>query len=139
MSMPRCLPSIRGWIALLVPLLGGLLFLALIPDRFIESGVGKWIGGRVSLLAWVSGGLLIVVSLGACLEAFRRGSAADRVVASVAALLTLWLIGQYLELFLLPVRRPPNQAASGNGAIASLFDTERPWRAAPEQRCYAQA
>ena len=137
MSMQRCFPSIRGWVALLVPLLGGLLFLALIPDRFIESGVGKWIGGSVSLLAWVSGGLLIVVSLGTCLEAIRRGSAADRVLACVAALLTLWLIGQYLELFLLQVRRPPNQAASGNGAIASLFHAGRLGRAVPKQQCSA--
>src|SRR6185369_13145614 len=113
MSMPRYMPSVRGWAALLLPLLGGLLFLALIPDRFIESGVGKWIGGHVSIFGLFSGALLILVSVAACIEAFRRGSAADRVVACIAALLTLLLIAQYIELFLLPVRRPPNQAASG--------------------------
>jgi len=132
MSMPRCFPSIRGWIALLVPLLGGLLFLALIPDRFIESGVGKWLGGRVSLLGWLSGGLLILLSVGACVEAFRRGSAADRVFACIAALLTFLLIEQYLELFLLPVRRPPNMSLHWTGSSRfSLFQWGGHWRLLP--------
>jgi hypothetical protein len=108
-TMPRYFPSARGWVALLLPLLGGFLFLALIPTRFTESGVGRGIWGRVSLLGWVSGGLLILVSVGACVEAFRRGSMADRVVACVAALVILWLSTQYFELFLLPVRRWPNR------------------------------
>src|SRR5260221_3041178 len=133
MSVARYIPCVRGWFAVLLPLLGGFLFLALIPDRFIESGVGKWIGRRVSLLEWLAGGLLIFVSVAACFEAFRRGSMADRVIACIGTLLTLWLITQFFELFSLPVRRPPNQAASGNGAITVLFHAQRPGRAVPEQ------
>ena len=48
--------------------------------------------------------------VGVCVEAFRRGSAADRVLACIAAILTFLLIEQCLELFLLPVRRAPNMS-----------------------------
>jgi hypothetical protein len=118
------MPSVRGWAALLVPLLGGFLFLASIPERFDESGVGVWIGGRISLLGWLSGALLILVSAVACLEALRRGSSVDRVIACVAALLTFWLITQYLELFLLPVRRPPNHRAGADAGVALVLQAE---------------
>jgi hypothetical protein len=132
MSMPRYVPSVRGWVSLLLPLVGGFLFLALLPDRFIESGVGEWIGGRVPLIAWVSGGLLILVCVAACVEAFRRGSWADRVVAGIAALLTFWLIGQYLELFLQPVRRPPNHSMQRMGASGlAHLQPAGPWPLAP--------
>jgi hypothetical protein len=63
---------------------------------------------------------------------------ADRVVACVAALVILWLSTQYFELFLLPVRRWPNQPASGNGAVTLLRDAERLSRAVPEQRRWAE-
>lgn len=106
---------------MLVPLLGGFLFLASLPDRYVESGVGTWLGGRISPSAWISGGLLIFLCVAACLEAFRRGSWTDRIIACAAAPLTFWLIREFLELFLLPVRHPPNPATWGSGAIPSLL------------------
>jgi hypothetical protein len=37
------------------------------------------------------------------------------------------------------VQRQPNEAASGNGAITSLFHAERLGRAVPEPQCWTES
>jgi hypothetical protein len=137
MTKPRYFPTARGWAALLIPLVGGFLFLLSLPNRFIASRAGGFFGGPVSPLAWVLGGLVIFLSAAACIEAFRRGCWTDRIIACLATLLTFWLIREFLTVFLLPVGHPP--AASGNGAVALLFHVGRLGRAVPEQRCCAKS
>jgi bacteriorhodopsin len=105
--MSRHLPTLRGWAALLIPLVGGLVYLAMLPMRFVESGVGTFISEPVSRSAWIVGGGLILLCVAACLEAFRRGSRTDRIVLCFAALLTFWLIHEFFAFMLLPVRPSP--------------------------------
>ncbi len=81
--------------------------LATFPARLIESGVGTWIQEPVARSAWVLSGAFIVCCVGACIEAFRRGSRVDRFVGCVAALLTFSLIYEFLEFMLLKVRPTP--------------------------------
>jgi len=105
--MSRYIPSLRGWIAVLLPLVGGAAYLAFLPMRFVQSGFGTFISEPVTLPAWIIGGVLVVLCVAACLEAFRRGSRADRIAASFAAILSLWLIHEYFAFMLLPVRPSP--------------------------------
>ena len=109
MSTSQFFPTARGWVALLLPLLGGLLFSAVLPARLIESGVGTWLVKPVSPSAWSLGGLLILVCVAACVEAFRRGSRTDRIVGVLAAVLTFLFMYGFLSLVVLRVRPQPNQ------------------------------
>lgn len=105
--MTRYLPTLRGWLALLLPVVAGFVLLATFPARFIESGVGTWIQEPVAPLAWVLSGVFIVSCVGACLEAFRRGSRIDRTVLILAVLLTFSLIYQFFAFMILKVRPTP--------------------------------
>src|SRR5450759_361077 len=90
--MSRYFPTPRGWVALALPLIADFMLLATFPARFIESGVGTWISEPVAPSASILSGVLILLCVAACVEAFRRGTRADRIVMCVAALLTLGLI-----------------------------------------------
>ncbi|MCX6921691.1 MAG: hypothetical protein NT154_00500 [Verrucomicrobia bacterium] len=107
MSTFRNPPTIRGWGAVTLPLLGGYLFGGHIPPEFVESGRGTFLTERVPVGVWILGGLIILLCAAGCLEAFRRGCWADRAIACIGALLTFWLLGEYCELLLLPVRPSP--------------------------------
>ncbi len=107
MNASRNPPTVRGWSALILPLLGGILFLALIPMRFVESGRGTFLSERVPLGVWILGGVVILACAAGCLEAFRRGSWRDRLIACVGALLTFWLLREYCQLLVLPVKAFP--------------------------------
>src|SRR5438445_1934827 len=100
MSMSRYSPTVRGWVALLLPLSGAVLFPALLPARFIESGVGTWLAEPVSPFAWGLGGLLMLTCVAACVEAVRRGSRTDRVFSCIAAVFSYLLIYEYFDLFM---------------------------------------
>ena len=105
--MPRYVPTLRGWLALILPLLGGFSFLAMLPARFIQSGWGEFIAAPIAPSVCLFGGALGLVCVAACVEAFRRGSLADRVVCCVGSLVTLWLLQEFFWLMLLPVQRSP--------------------------------
>lgn len=104
--MCRYLPTLRGWVALALPIISGLVLAAIFPARGIESGVGTWIDKPVAPLAWVLGGLLILLCLGFCVEAFRRGNLPDKIILLLAALFTLGLIWQFFEFMTLRVKHP---------------------------------
>ena len=104
--MSRYLPTLRGWVALTLPIISGLTLAFVFPARFIESGVGTWIAEPVSPSAWVLAGLLILLCVGSCVETFRRGSLPDKVVLLLAALFTLGLAWQVFEFMTLRVRHP---------------------------------
>jgi len=87
-----------------LPLGGGFIYLSIIPTRFHQSGYGEFISGRISPFQWLIGGALVFACVAACIETFRRGSRADRVMGCFASLLTLWLISEFFSLVLLPVR-----------------------------------
>jgi len=105
--MSRYLPTLRGWAALVLPLVGNFLLLAIFPARFIESGVGVSIADPVAPSAWILGGVLILLCVAVCVEALRRGSHADRIVACLAALLTLGLICAFFGFMFMRVRPSP--------------------------------
>ncbi len=48
-----------------------------------------------------------LLCVGACVEAFRRGSRADAIVLLLAALLTFWLMREFFEFIFLRVRPVP--------------------------------
>jgi len=105
--MTRYLPTSRGWAALLTASLGGGIYGFMVPVRYVQSGFGTFLGEPVSPAEWVSGGVLIFLCVAACLEAFRRGSRVDRIVACVAGLLTFLFVREFLSLLFLPVRQAP--------------------------------
>ena len=107
MTTLRNPPTVRGWSALILPLLGGFLFLELIPMRFVESGRGTFLSERIPLGVWVLGGAVILACAAGCVEAFRRGSWKDRLIACIGALLTFWLLREYCQLLVMPVRPSP--------------------------------
>ena len=102
--MPRYLPTFRGWIALALPLVGGFVFVTLLPVRYTESGVGTWIAKPVEPSAWAFGGVVLVICASACFEAFRRGSPADKVASIVAAILTVSFLREFCALTLMHVK-----------------------------------
>jgi len=83
------------------------VLLATFPARLIESGVGTWIQEPVAPSVWILSGAFILICVGACIEAFRRGSRTDKIVLCLAALLTFGLIYQFFEFMLLRVRPTP--------------------------------
>jgi hypothetical protein len=105
--MTRSLPTLRGWVALTLPLLAGLVLLAILPARFIESGVGTWILQPVEPSTWILSALMVFLCVAACLEALRRGSRIDKILLVVAIPLTYWLINEVLSFTLLRVRPTP--------------------------------
>jgi hypothetical protein len=102
--MRRYLPTFRGWIALVLPLVGGSIFVTLLPVRYVESGVGTWIAHPVEPSAWVFGGVTLVICALGCLETFRRGSRADKAAFCVAMLLTLCLLWEFCAVTLMQVK-----------------------------------
>jgi hypothetical protein len=128
--MSRFFPTLRGWIAFLLAAFGFLCFPSLRPAIFVESGVGTFLMEPVTPLTYFTGGVLIVVALLASIEAFRRGSRADKVFAFISVLLTVGLAVQYFQLFVLSVHRSsPNHAlqptrvhASGSAVAAHILN-----------------
>jgi hypothetical protein len=105
--MSRYYPTIRGWLALSVSVIGSCFYPAVLPARLVESGVETWLSESVTIGQWVLGGVLVLSSAALCLEAFRRGSRGDKVAACVASVFAIWLAFAFLELFSLRVRPVP--------------------------------
>jgi len=108
--MTRYLPTLRGWIAFVLSAFAILYFPVLRPALFVESGVGTSVMERVTPTVWVTGAVLIVICLAASVEAFRRGSRADKWFAGISLLLTIGLAVQYFELATLSIHKSPNPA-----------------------------
>ena len=98
------LPTVRGWVALLLPVVGGSVLMATFPARLVESGVGTSIQEPVSASAWILSAAFIGLCVSACIPAFRRGSRVDRIVASLAALLVVLLMREVVAFMVLQVR-----------------------------------
>lgn len=107
--MSRHFPTLRGWIAFVLAAFAILYFPVLRPALAVVSGRGTFLIEPVTPFVWVMGGALILVCLAASVEAFRRGSRADKVCACLAALLTVALMFQYFELIVVS-RRSPNRS-----------------------------
>jgi hypothetical protein len=104
--MTRHFPTLRGWVAFLLAAFGILYFPVVRPAIIVESGVGTFIAEPVKPVVWIAGAVLIVVCLLASVEAFRRGTWGDKVLACISALLSIGLIIPNFELFVLSVHRP---------------------------------
>ena len=104
--MSRYFPTVRGWIAFLIAAFGFLCFPSIRPAILVESGVGRFLAEPVTRMVYFTGAVLIIIGLLASVEAFRRGSRADKVFACISALLTIGLMAQYFHLFVLSVHRP---------------------------------
>ena len=102
--MARFFPTMRGWSALLFPLIGGFSFLFMLPVRIHETGVGTSIGEPVARQAWLFGAVLFFISVAAIVETLRRGSRADKLLLCIAVPLTFWLVLEFFSLMLLQVR-----------------------------------
>jgi hypothetical protein len=83
---PRYLPSLRGWIALILALLASIF----LPNSFPARGPSGFLE-PVSTQAWVTEGITVAVCLGASAFAAVRGGLADRVAAVIAVLVTVVL------------------------------------------------
>ena len=103
-DMAKYFPTLRGWIAFILAVLAIFLFPFLRPTLLIESGKGTFLAESVTPAVKIEGGFLLVGCLIVTIEAFRRGSRADKVLACFSSLLTIALAVEYLELFVLPVR-----------------------------------
>jgi hypothetical protein len=97
-GMTRCFPRVRGWIAFLAALLASVFYSALLPPRY--STLGDWrYREPVSPAARIIGVILIVGCVAACVEAFRRGTRADRIAACIGACFTFCLVYEFLKSF----------------------------------------
>src|SRR6266699_2491081 len=103
--MSRYFPTVRGWIAFLIAAFGFLCFPSILPAILVESGVGTFLAEPVTRMVYFTGAVLIIVGLLASVEAFRRGSRADKVFACISVLLTIGLMAQYFQLFVLSIHR----------------------------------
>ena len=108
--MIRHFPTLRGWIAFLLAVFAALLFPAICPPSYVQSGVGTFLAEPVRPAAWIVGAVLILVCALASAEAFRRGTFPDRIFAVIAVLLTVALMVEYFRLFGLTVHKSPNTA-----------------------------
>jgi Na+/melibiose symporter-like transporter len=106
--MSRYLPTLRGWIAFLLALCASCFYPAILPPVYVESGVQRWSSEPVSPIVAIGGVILAIVCFAACVEAFRRGSRADKIAACIAVLLTIGLLVVLFRSFTLPVRPTPN-------------------------------
>jgi hypothetical protein len=104
-SNPKYLPQIRGWMALILGIFSPLYFTYIRPPIFVRSGGPAELLEAVSTSTWFIGGLLIVVSAGACVEALRRGNFGDRIAAGIAAPCVLVLLVNYCSLMVM--KSPP--------------------------------
>jgi hypothetical protein len=96
--MTRYIPRLRGWAAFLAALLASVLYPGFLPPRYSTLGERRF-RDPVSLLARVIGAVLIVGCVAVCLEAFRRGTRADRVAACLGAYFTFCLVYEFLKSF----------------------------------------
>jgi hypothetical protein len=103
-AMTQYFPSLRGWVSLFLAACAFSCFPYLRPAIHIDSGVGTFLAEPVAPLVYITGAFLIFVCLLASVEAFRRGSRPDKVFACGSFLLTIGLMVQLCELFVLPVR-----------------------------------
>ena len=122
--MSRYFPTLRGWIAFVLPAFAILYFPLLRTALIVESGRGTFVAEPVTPKVWIIGAFLIVVCLLAIAEAFKRGSRADKVVACISVLLTVGLAVQYFQLCVLSVHRSPNKALHRTAICAWGFAME---------------
>jgi hypothetical protein len=124
--MTRYLPTLRGWIAFVLAAFAILYFPVLSPALIVESGVGTFVVEPVTPTVWITGAVLIVVCLLASVEAFRRGSRADKWFAGISVLLTIGLAVWYFALAVLSVQKSPIKGAAPNVGGRWLFAISSP-------------
>ena len=107
--MTQYLPTLRGWIGLLIPIIACVSYATMLPPYFHESGVKTWISSPVPLLTWALGGCGLLTCFGVCIEAFRRGSRADKVAVGIGLLFCVSLLTEYLLPLMVPVRPSRNE------------------------------
>jgi len=108
--MTRYFPTLRGWIAFLLAAFAILFFTAICPARIVRSGVGTFLIEPASPTVRLTGAALVVVCFFASAEAFRRGSRADKIFACISVLLTIALLVEFLQLFILTIDQSPNKS-----------------------------
>ena len=106
--MTRYFPTLRGWIAFLLAVFASLFFPVVRPALLIKSGVGTILAEPVTPAVWLTGAVLVIACVIAITEAFRRGSRTDKVFACISVLLTIGLLVEFVELFVLSVYQSPN-------------------------------
>ena len=108
--MKRYFPTLRGWIAFLLAAFSLLYFSFIRPAFYIQSGVGTFLAEPVTASTRIIGAVFIIISSLAAVEAFRRGSRADKFFACIAVILTIGLLVEFLELFVMSVHQSPNKS-----------------------------
>jgi hypothetical protein len=78
------------------------------PVIYVESGVGRSLAEPLSPSVIATGAVLLLICFAACLEAFRRGSRMDKILACVALLVTMLFMAEFLKSLTLASRRTPN-------------------------------
>jgi len=93
---------------LLLPVIGAVYYPDVLPPYYVHMD-GKWISDAVSPLAWIFGGVAVLICFAACVEAFRRGSRADKVAACIGLLFAISFLTVYLQPLTVPIWPPPNK------------------------------
>jgi len=102
-AQAHVLPTPRGTVAFLIPMLASLLYPGRLPGRV--STLGDWqFGWPVSSVSRVLGAWLILACVAACMEALRRGSRIDRVMACASGIFTYLFIYEVLKSYFYTVR-----------------------------------
>jgi hypothetical protein len=121
--MTRYFPTLRGWFAFLLAVFAVLYFPFVCPPLYLQSGVGTFLSEPVRPAAWIVGAIFILICFLASVEAFRRGTRADKVFACIAVLLTIGLMVEYFRLFGMSVYQSPNKSPEPTavGAVSSAI------------------
>ena len=131
--MSRYLPTLRGWIALLLAAFAVMFYPLIHPAISSDAGVGVSISQPVPMLKRTKAVVLLLLCCAASVEAYRRGSRVDKVVSVIAFVLTVLLMTEFLWSLTLRTHKTPNESAPGKGGSRSLFHSGRACPALPER------
>jgi len=124
--MTRYFPTLRGWIAFLLAAFAILFLLWLRPALLVQSGVGTFRSEPVTWVVRVKGAILVIVCWLASVEAFRRGSRLDKILSCVATLLTIGLVVEVLQLFVLSESSPVQDTVNDPKDAIATWRTVQP-------------
>jgi hypothetical protein len=97
------LPTARGAVALLLPVVASVLYPAILPGRV--ATLGDWqFGWSVSPISRIIGVVLMLICIATFIEALRRGSRIDRTVAWASSLFGFVFIYEVFQSYFYTAR-----------------------------------
>src|SRR4051812_1346106 len=118
--MSHYLPSLKGWLALILALFASIYLPNVFPARLTSSSTGlTTFSAPIPLQTWVIASITTAVCLGMSVFAAARGGTPDRVAAALSALLTIVLIVMFATT---PRPNKTLQPTAANSPRAWHFD-----------------